>query len=77
MIQDTDKRRNRGSLADQLRRAMWVRDLASPKQTGGSLPKPDGREADPAVPTPFIANTRFDRNRPFRPQYAKDYRKLA
>lgn len=36
----TDKRRNRGSLADQLRRALWLRDLAAPKEAGGEPPKP-------------------------------------
>ena len=27
MPEDTDKRRNRGGLADQLRREIWLRDL--------------------------------------------------
>lgn len=36
MTQDTDKRRNRGSLADPLRRETWLADLAA---------------ADPARPT--------------------------
>ncbi|WP_274602413.1 hypothetical protein [Sphingomonas sp. CFBP 8764] len=39
---DTDKRRNRGDLADQLRREIWLRDLkadAKARASTGSAPR--------------------------------------
>ena len=55
----TDRTRNRGSLADQLRRAMWLADLAAAeeeRQTGGGIV-----DSNPRPPTvdPLVSHAQF------------------